>query len=185
MFFNAHIWSRCYYFSAFMWSLNHIKGSTAWWIKHYLGLVPPSTHPPPILRPSAHLPVQVGHSVGLDEPPSPTADERPRARRHTRAVVSGRLLVLGVGALCHPTTEEETHTLNNQQDKGKLKGRLKQLPSTVSFSATGSGVGRRPSVPADDAVHRGHALTFQRANVRLDEVGGACVLRLLRANVLC
>lgn len=55
-----------------------------------------------------HLPVQVGHSVGLDQPPPPTAEERPRARSHARAVVSRRLLVLRVRTLRHPTTEEKT-----------------------------------------------------------------------------
>lgn len=121
----------------------------------------------PALRQStgAHLPVQVGHSVGLNEPPPPTADERPRARGHARAVVSRRLLVLHVRTLCHPTTEEETH-----------KNKLNQSNSKK--------IGPPRSVPADDAVHRLHIGTFKRANVCVGDVGGACELRLFRGNVL-
>lgn len=51
-----------------------------------------------------HLAVEVGHSVGLNEPPSSTADERACARSHTRAVVSQRLLVFGVCTVPHPVT---------------------------------------------------------------------------------
>lgn len=53
----------------------------------------------------AHLAVEVGHRVGLNEPPSSTADERSCTRSDTCAVVRQRLLVLGVRTLCHPKTE--------------------------------------------------------------------------------
>lgn len=75
------------------------------WMQYRMQYRMQSVYEPTDTNSPAHLAVEVGHRVGLNEPPSSTADERSCTRSDTCAVVRQRLLVLGVRTLRHPKTE--------------------------------------------------------------------------------
>lgn len=67
----------------------------------------------------AHLAVEVRHRVRLNEPPPPTANERPRTCSHTRAVI-GRL-ELAVCTVRHPATTKRRRVIRNAYTMVLLK----------------------------------------------------------------